>query len=39
MPLFAALLAYVFLDERIALFHLVGAALIFLGIFLANRTT
>jgi drug/metabolite transporter (DMT)-like permease len=37
MPLFAALLAYVFLDERIALFHLVGAALIFLGIFLANR--
>jgi drug/metabolite transporter (DMT)-like permease len=37
MPLFAALLAYVFLDERIALFHLTGAALIFLGIFLANR--
>jgi drug/metabolite transporter (DMT)-like permease len=37
MPLFAALLAYLFLDERIAGFHLVGAALIFLGIFLANR--
>jgi len=37
MPLFAALLAYLFLDEHIALFHLVGAALIFLGIFLANR--
>ena len=37
MPLFAALLAYVFLDEHIAFFHLVGAALIFLGIFLANR--
>ena len=39
MPLFAALLAYIFLDEHIAVFHLVGAALIFFGIFLANRAT
>lgn len=37
MPLFSAGLAYAFLGERIAPFHLVGAALIFLGIFAANR--
>ncbi len=37
MPLFSAALAYAFLGEHIALFHLAGAALIFLGIFLANR--
>ena len=37
MPLFSALLAYAFLGEQIAPFHLAGAALIFLGIFLANR--
>lgn len=36
MPLFSAILAYTFLGERIAGFHLAGAALIFLGIFLAN---
>ncbi len=37
MPLFSAMLAYAFLGEQIAAFHLAGAALIFLGIFLANR--
>lgn len=37
MPLFSAMLAYAFLGERIAPFHLAGAGLIFLGIFLANR--
>jgi drug/metabolite transporter (DMT)-like permease len=37
MPLFSAALAYGFLGERIAGFHLVGGALIFSGIFLANR--
>lgn len=37
MPLFTAVLAYAFLGERIAPFHLAGAGLIFLGIFLANR--
>lgn len=37
LPLFAAGLAYGLLGERLAGFHLVGAALIFLGIFLANR--
>jgi drug/metabolite transporter (DMT)-like permease len=37
MPLFSAALAYGFLGERIAPFHLAGAALIFLGIFIANR--
>lgn len=37
IPLFAAALAYVFLNEQIAGFHIAGGALIFLGIFLANR--
>jgi drug/metabolite transporter (DMT)-like permease len=37
MPLFSAMLAYAFLGEEIAAFHLLGAALIFSGIFLANR--
>lgn len=37
MPLFSAGLAYAFLGERIALFHLAGAALILSGIFIANR--
>jgi drug/metabolite transporter (DMT)-like permease len=36
-PVFAAILANVFLDEKIAGFHLVGAVLIFLGIVVANR--
>jgi drug/metabolite transporter (DMT)-like permease len=39
MPLFSAALAYAFLGERVAGFHLAGTALIFLGIFLANRAT
>ena len=39
LPLFAAALAYTFLGEEIAPFHIAGAALIFLGIFLANRTS
>jgi len=37
MPLFSAGLAFVFLGEEITRYHLVGAALIFLGIFLANH--
>lgn len=37
MPLFSAGLAYAFLGEKIAPFHLVGAGLILFGIFLANR--
>ncbi|MDE2121481.1 MAG: DMT family transporter [Betaproteobacteria bacterium] len=36
-PLFAALLAYLFLGERIAVYHVVGAALIFAGIHVALR--
>ena len=36
-PVFAALLANVFLNEQIAGFHLIGAVLIFLGIIVANR--
>jgi drug/metabolite transporter (DMT)-like permease len=39
MPLFSAGLAYALLGERIARFHLAGAALIFCGIVLANRYT
>lgn len=37
LPAFSAGLAYLFLGERIAGFHLAGGALIFVGIFLANR--
>ena len=37
MPLFSAGLAHAFLGEAIAPFHLVGAALILSGIFIANR--
>jgi drug/metabolite transporter (DMT)-like permease len=37
MPLFSAGLAHTFLGEEIAPFHLVGATLILVGIFLANR--
>jgi drug/metabolite transporter (DMT)-like permease len=35
-PVFAALMAVTFLGEHIALFHLVGALLIFTGIVIAN---
>ena len=37
MPAFGALLAWLFLDERIYLFHLVGIALILAGIALTTR--
>lgn len=37
-PLFAALLAVTFLGEQIALFHILGAFLIFAGIAVASRT-
>jgi drug/metabolite transporter (DMT)-like permease len=39
MPLFSALLARLLLGEQIRGYHFVGALLIFLGIFLANRAT
>ena len=38
-PVFAALMAVVFLGEHIAVFHLVGALLIFAGIMIANWPT
>ena len=38
MPAFGALLAWIFLDERIQPFHVVGIALILGGITLATRT-
>jgi drug/metabolite transporter (DMT)-like permease len=37
MPVFSAGLAWLFLGEEIAAFHLVGAALISCGIVLAGR--
>lgn len=37
MPAFGSLLAWMFLDERIELFHLVGIALILAGIWLTAR--
>jgi drug/metabolite transporter (DMT)-like permease len=37
MPAFGALLAWMFLDERIQLFHLVGIGLILAGITLCTR--
>jgi drug/metabolite transporter (DMT)-like permease len=37
MPAFGALLAWIFLDERIQLFHIVGIALILTGIALTTR--
>ena len=36
-PLYAAVLAWVFLGETLELYHLVGAALVLPGIYLANR--
>jgi drug/metabolite transporter (DMT)-like permease len=36
-PLFAALIATLWLGEEIALFHLLGGVLIFLGIIVGNR--
>jgi drug/metabolite transporter (DMT)-like permease len=37
IPLYTAALAFFFLDERLALHHVAGAALVFPGIFLATR--
>jgi drug/metabolite transporter (DMT)-like permease len=37
IPVFAALLAIVFLGERVAAYHLVAAALVFAGVVLINR--
>ena len=37
IPLYTAALAYMFLDERLALHHVAGAALVFTGVFLATR--
>jgi drug/metabolite transporter (DMT)-like permease len=37
MPVFGSLLAWLFLDERLYLFHLIGIGLILLGIFVASR--
>jgi drug/metabolite transporter (DMT)-like permease len=37
MPVFGSLLAWIFLDERIRLFHIVGIALILSGIALTTR--
>ena len=36
MPVFSTLLAVIFLDERIALYHAQGAVLIFLGIVISS---
>lgn len=37
IPLYTAALAYAFLDERLALHHMIGAGLVLPGIFLATR--
>lgn len=39
MPVFGSILAAVLLGERIALFHVAGAALVFAGLVVANRPT
>ncbi|RCV91550.1 DMT family transporter [Billgrantia montanilacus] len=39
MPLFSALIAMAFLDERIALFHLVGGVLVLAGVIMAQTLT
>lgn len=39
MPVFGSLLAWLFLDERIRLFHIAGIALILVGITLTTRGT
>ena len=36
-PLYAGVLAWFFLDETLELYHLIGAALVLPGIYLANR--
>ena len=37
MPVFGVLLAWMFLDERLALFHVAGIALILTGIGITSR--
>ena len=37
MPLFVSLLAFVFLDEKLFVYHLAGAAFIFAGLIIANK--
>jgi len=37
MPVFAVLLAWIFLGERLALFHVAGIALILSGIWITTR--
>ena len=37
MPLFSAIMAIIFLNEKFELFHFVGASFIVLGIYLSNR--
>ena len=39
MPLFSAIMAIIFLNEKFELFHFVGASFIVLGIYLSNRKT
>ena len=39
MPLFSALIAMAFLGERIALYHLLGGALVLSGVIMAQRLT
>lgn len=39
MPLFAALIAMAWLEERLALFHLTGGALILAGVIMAQTLT
>jgi drug/metabolite transporter (DMT)-like permease len=37
LPIFAALLAFMFLGEKIYHYHLLGGSLIFIGLYPANR--
>jgi len=38
MPLFGSIMAYIFLDEKLSLYHIVGAILVGLGIYLSLFT-
>ena len=38
MPVFVAVLAYIFLDEKLYSYHYIGAAFIFLGLICTNRS-
>jgi len=37
MPIFSAIMAIIFLNEKFELFHFVGAAFIVSGIYLSNK--